>query len=614
MKKYIIILILLLMASLASAYTVELNMTFDSEDGTYNSTFAQEFANGWNGTVINATYQSTAGVGGSGAYYFNNSVEGSDFVYIEGADHDLSPIKFTTEDYFMSLWVKRESTVGVNIYIVGAMSGNPLTAAGYPGYAIWDNAGKPRIRIVNSSSSYPDQYINGYDKDYFPSSWTHYIMATNVSAGKIDVYIDGVKNYEAWYTNTKTSNVNDFNIGSRGSDADGFGGWIDEIIIGNGSLTREEALEIYESYAQNIDKIACIGDSITAYLPGHCSDMNDQDSYMTSNYGISGDTVQGLNDRTSNITGKGFNKTILLIGTNDRSDSAPVFYANYSLLVSTIQNDNQIVLTSTIPPVNYTYATGAEDVAKINSIVKRVSYENETCFADIWLDVFGGAYQNDTFRDNLHPTYSSMNLMNKTYTEALASCTSYDCRSGSDPEDCYNGSKYFFFESKTIQDNITALTYNLTTATKYLNFSCTGLTNQVVTNLNELDGTYGYVAVYHDGDFVEYINSDTYTISSCSEWYFEKSDYIGISSIASIGSAATGWEKSTKLLPVIVIALIFVIIIPIIFIFATPNSNTGIDMNKEVTGSVVTLVIGIGIIAIVIVFIAAFIASIMGVI
>jgi hypothetical protein len=99
------------------------------------------------------------------------------------------------------------------------------------------------------------------------------------------------------------------------------------------------------------------------------------------------------------------------------------------------------VVIGTIPPCNSEALRGCTStnqtvVDNFNNIVRRVSFENQVCYADIFFDAFSGVYNSSYFVDGLHPNELGHQMMNTTFHEAFVNCEVFDCDSA--PTDCYN--------------------------------------------------------------------------------------------------------------------------------------------------------------------------------
>ena len=146
-----------------------------------------------------------------------------------------------------------------------------------------------------------------------------------------------------------------------------------------------------------------------------------------------------------------------------------------------------------------------------------------------------------------------------------------------------------------------------------VNVSGTGTVNISIENIQ---GTYGYVDVYRSLSYYATTDSTNYTLTSY-PWIFIQSSFE--SDIVQAGQSACiagvlGLSKGAKYLPVIVIALIVAIVlgtITVILAFVN-NDQTQIQdvVNQNAVGSMVMIALGMGVIVIILIFIAKFISAI----
>jgi lysophospholipase L1-like esterase len=190
-------------------------------------------------------------------------------------------------------------------------------------------------------------------------------------------------------------------------------------------------------------RIACFGDSIT-YANTYCAKLKTLGNYETFNHGVSGNTTVKLLVRMNDVVGKSYQYTTLLIGTNDLNTANKITAANYydnlTDIVKQLKSDDQKVIISTIPPCN-NWANLSCKVGNqigpiaINKIIRRVSYDNNLCYADIFSQVFGSDYKSSQFKDALHPNDSAHNMMAGVFNDSIKSCKPFDCENN--PNDCY---------------------------------------------------------------------------------------------------------------------------------------------------------------------------------
>ena len=197
-----------------------------------------------------------------------------------------------------------------------------------------------------------------------------------------------------------------------------------------------------------VEQIGCFGDSITKSSGGigesnlYCTLLNDTLEYETFNWGNNGDDTNDLVSRMTDVTGKSYSQTIILIGTNDIAASGTTiteYYNNLINITNQLIDDGQTVLISTIPPCNDATRgciTGNQaDVIKRNRVIRYVSDTQNICYSDVFTDVFNRDYDASQFVDTVHPNVAAHLLMNVTYFSDLQACVPYDCSTNSD---CYN--------------------------------------------------------------------------------------------------------------------------------------------------------------------------------
>ncbi len=204
-------------------------------------------------------------------------------------------------------------------------------------------------------------------------------------------------------------------------------------------------------------KIACFGDSITQGATivdkndAFCAKLKTLGGYYTYNHGVGGDTTDRLLERMTNVTGKGYDETLLLIGTNDLANTDAVesekdYYDNLLSIVQKIKDDRQQVIISTIPPRNlsndsHAVASGQCKAGNYscfverNNIIRKVSFEKGVCYADIFDGVFNGIYNISLFNDWGHPNLAAHAEMAQIYAEAIVNCLPFDCIAH--PDQCY---------------------------------------------------------------------------------------------------------------------------------------------------------------------------------
>jgi lysophospholipase L1-like esterase len=165
----------------------------------------------------------------------------------------------------------------------------------------------------------------------------------------------------------------------------------------------ERVLLFHTSYTEPMNGgVAFVGDSITedadwaALFPGLAS----------RNYGISGDTTVGLNNRFAQIVAARPAKVFLLIGTNDlNNDQRPPaeIIANYERLVERFARelpDTRLYIQAVLPrdPQN------AAGVREINEGLRAIAEARNLTYVDIYTPfvVEGGVLEPAVTEDGLH--------------------------------------------------------------------------------------------------------------------------------------------------------------------------------------------------------------------
>ncbi|MBW2984913.1 LamG domain-containing protein, partial [Candidatus Woesearchaeota archaeon] len=206
-----------------------LNMPFDMNHTTNNITRDYTiFEN--NGTVINATWNSTGGYDGKGAYMFNGS---NDYINC-GND---SSLQFGSGNFTLSAWVKTESSSSQIILMKGDGAADIYYYLRMNNGNISVTAGDGSQYTVTSASTYND------------GNW-HF--ATGVRDGNnLRLYVDGVEDPNSptdISSLTSTDYGEDLVIGRYGpSSMWYFNGTIDDVMIFNRSLSAEQIKALYEN-------------------------------------------------------------------------------------------------------------------------------------------------------------------------------------------------------------------------------------------------------------------------------------------------------------------------------------------------------------------------------
>ncbi len=185
--------------------------------------------------------------------------------------------------------------------------------------------------------------------------------------------------------------------------------------------------------AGNID-VLFMGDSITDFWrnpEGAYAGKPVFDKYWgnlkVANFGIAGDTTQGVLYRLKNGEGQGFSPKaiMLMIGTNNtRANTAAEIAEGVGAIVLEMQKDfpqAKILLLGIFPRSSPVDPVRAQ-IAEINSIISRLDDGNKVRYLDIgkvFLDA-NGAIAPDIMSDGLHPTTKGYELWAQAVKDPLA--------------------------------------------------------------------------------------------------------------------------------------------------------------------------------------------------
>lgn len=272
----------------------------------------------------------------------------------------------------------------------------------------------------------------------------------------------------------------------------------------------------------NKTKLVVFGDSITnsaGLIKSYGEYLNETLNYTVWNEGVSGQSSQELKDTyLPNCIGKGFQKSILLISNNDMNVAGGTTYKqhydNLEYIASSMKNDSQQVLISTIPPCNRT-GKYCDQIIDRNNIIRRVSYDLNLCYSDIYLTIFGNTTMPNAsqfYDGDLHPNNITQSLMNISYFNAFNNCTIYNCNTSQTFMNCYN----FTF--------IPPITYNQTETP--VNFTCSPLSNSTI--VCSWIGNAEYILFYRNNTNINNISgslniySDTGLLPNTSYSHFIK--------------------------------------------------------------------------------------------
>ncbi|MCK4670720.1 MAG: hypothetical protein KAT43_05965, partial [Nanoarchaeota archaeon] len=211
-----------------------LNMPFEAwgGNGTHNeSNWTKDYTPyGNNGTVINATWNATAGYDGFGAYEFDGVGD-----YIDAGSAGSLNVQ---DDFTIAAWVKTTSTTSCSGTPQCTIVSKKDAGSPYVGYSMRINANVIKINLNHTA----DNWKAGTSD--VGSGWHHVVWTFNGSNSTI--YVDG--NVDASYIMTKTTTpTSNLFIGKSAFDTTPFNGTIDEVMIYNRSLSAEQIWALYQN-------------------------------------------------------------------------------------------------------------------------------------------------------------------------------------------------------------------------------------------------------------------------------------------------------------------------------------------------------------------------------
>ncbi len=207
-----------------------LNMPFE---GGSNSTWTRDYSTyGNNGTVINATWNSTGGYNGFGDYQFNGN---NSYIWSNTTASEVV--------YNLSLvaWFKTSNSGS----ILGFTNGLPT--GGTHDKELYIQAGHITMYL------YPQGGITDSTDAYNDSKW-HFLVGTWNTNGTAQIWVDGSQRTSSSMSAGNTQGyAGDFTIGIASQLPTYFNGSIDNVMIFNRTLSAQEILNIYNNQSYIMD-------------------------------------------------------------------------------------------------------------------------------------------------------------------------------------------------------------------------------------------------------------------------------------------------------------------------------------------------------------------------
>ena len=211
-----------------------LNMPFE---GGSNATFTKDYSGyGNNGTVNGATWNSTGGYDGWGAYEFDGVNDGIDI----SDSSSLSNLSTVT----VEAWIKLDAYTATGTYPndVETIVTKYTWASGYGGFDLAIDGGKNPGFLIFNGQSY--DFANASETVSL-NTWYH--LVGTYDGTTIKIYVNGVlKNTTNYPEGNLNSSGTNLEIGSQGNTRE-FNGTIDEVRIYNQVLSEEQIKALYEN-------------------------------------------------------------------------------------------------------------------------------------------------------------------------------------------------------------------------------------------------------------------------------------------------------------------------------------------------------------------------------
>ncbi|MEK7953149.1 PQQ-dependent sugar dehydrogenase [Luteolibacter soli] len=221
---------------------------FDEAAGT--TTALNQVAGATTGTVGSAVTTGVAGIAGN-AYRFNNNANQAGIVDMGNAS--FFPAITGSGALTISAWVKTTDTTGNRTTAVFAGDNTVANvyadlgvAAGQAGFL---GSASARNRPVGAAAA---QQTGIFSSPAVPpvndGAWHHLAMTVNVSAAKLELWVDGTLANTQTMTATNLPVFNNFEIGrlGRAAPTDPFDGTIDDVQVYNEALSAEKVGFLHE--------------------------------------------------------------------------------------------------------------------------------------------------------------------------------------------------------------------------------------------------------------------------------------------------------------------------------------------------------------------------------
>jgi len=210
---------------------------YQFEDNTNTST-ATDSVGSNDGTITGATYET--GKVGSFALEFTGGSQ-----YVDLGDTNF----FENTDFTAAFWLNLNTIpTNANKYYTLAPGYDDIT---HPPHIFYDN------NNLTNSDGIAIRSFDGNNVDFINSnvshsvgSWVHVAISLDNSNGSVNIWIDNSKEVNGATLNNLTTNNQDYYIGAynsgNGTDEEGLGGLMDDVVVYDRILTDTEIDRLYQ--------------------------------------------------------------------------------------------------------------------------------------------------------------------------------------------------------------------------------------------------------------------------------------------------------------------------------------------------------------------------------
>jgi len=375
-----------------------LNMPFEP-DGDKNTTDFSGFEN--NGTVVGATYGTTKGYDGKGAYEFDGS---SDYINIP----DNPGLRLTNE-VSIAAWVKMDdagNNIDPNQYIVTKSSGVTVNTIAYELVVLnaFPAGDYLSFRVSNGTNT------GRADLDFWGlSSSRFYHVVGTFNGTTVVLYVNGTAVDSGEVSGPIRSDTTNLRIGNRADNSRYFNGIIDDVIIYNRSLSAEQVKALYENRTDLIVSQETNVDEIWKVCVAGNDGYNNGSVVCSNNVTI----IKQVPTTTSIILNSSF-------GTNLTSENITCYInatdiQNISLIAHFNWYNQSVLYSSGSTPITRGILT---NISTIDSSLTK-NGENWTCKAKVWDGTYNETNWNTAslIIGNTAPVHDSMPFLNSSQME-----------------------------------------------------------------------------------------------------------------------------------------------------------------------------------------------------